>query len=164
MPAVEACADGVDTLDDAGLRDAAAALRLVAGASVQDGKSAVIRGMPDRYVSSQMNGVRLPTADENKRAVEDKYLGPLVKTSMNRCIQCTRCVRFTEEVAGTNDMGMYFRGEDAEITTFLESAVATELSGNVVDLCPVGALLSKPYSFQGRPWEMKKVPIKYLYA
>ncbi|NNC47873.1 MAG: NADH-quinone oxidoreductase subunit G [Sphingomonas sp.] len=96
--------------------------------------------------------------DENKRAVDDKYMGPIVKTAMTRCIQCTRCVRFTEEVAGTHDMGMYFRGEDAEITTFLESAVATELSGNVVDLCPVGALLSKPYAFQARPWEMKKVP------
>ncbi|MBB3763876.1 NADH-quinone oxidoreductase subunit NuoG [Sphingomicrobium lutaoense] len=96
--------------------------------------------------------------DENKRAVEDKYMGPIVKTAMTRCIQCTRCVRFTEEVAGTDEMGMYFRGEDAQITTYLEKAVKSELSGNVVDLCPVGALLSKPYAFEARPWELKKVP------
>ncbi|WP_260484221.1 NADH-quinone oxidoreductase subunit NuoG [Sphingomicrobium flavum] len=96
--------------------------------------------------------------DENKRAVEDKYMGPIVKTSMTRCIQCTRCVRFTEEVAGTDELGMYYRGEDAQITSFLEQAVTSELSGNLVDLCPVGALLSAPYSFEARPWELKKVP------
>jgi NADH-quinone oxidoreductase subunit G len=96
--------------------------------------------------------------DENKRAVDDKYFGPIVKTSMTRCIQCTRCVRFAEEVAGTPEIGMVFRGEDAQITTYLEKAFNSELAGNLVDLCPVGALLSKPYSFEARPWELKKVP------
>jgi NADH-quinone oxidoreductase subunit G len=96
--------------------------------------------------------------DEFKRAVEDKYMGPIVKTAMTRCIQCTRCVRFAEEVAGVPDMGMLFRGEDSQITTYLERAFTSELSGNLVDLCPVGALLSKPYSFEARPWELKKVP------
>ncbi|WP_265570535.1 NADH-quinone oxidoreductase subunit NuoG [Sphingomicrobium nitratireducens] len=95
--------------------------------------------------------------DENKRAVEDKYMGPIVKTAMTRCIQCTRCVRFAEEVAGTPELGMYYRGEDSQITTYLEKAVSSELSGNLVDLCPVGALLSAPYSFEARPWELKKV-------
>ena len=94
---------------------------------------------------------------ENKRAVEDKYIGPLVKTSMNRCIHCTRCVRFTAEVAGTGDMGAIGRGEDMEITTYLESAMASELQGNVADLCPVGALLHKPYAFKARPWELGKI-------
>jgi NADH-quinone oxidoreductase subunit G len=93
---------------------------------------------------------------ENKRAVDDKYMGPLVKTSMNRCIQCTRCVRFTTEVAGVTEMGLLGRGEDVEITTYLEQALTSELSGNVVDLCPVGALTSKPYAFQARPWELVK--------
>ena len=93
---------------------------------------------------------------ENKRAVEDKYIGPLVKTSMNRCIHCTRCVRFTAEVAGTGDMGAIGRGEDMEITTYLETAMSSELQGNVTDLCPVGALLPKPQSFRARPWEMQK--------
>ncbi|QIK95721.1 NADH-quinone oxidoreductase subunit G [Sphingomonas sp. HDW15A] len=96
--------------------------------------------------------------DENKRAVEDKYMGPIVKTAMTRCIQCTRCVRFSDEVAGTPQMGMLFRGEDAQITSYLESALTSELSGNLVDLCPVGALLSRPYSFEARPWELRKVP------
>ncbi|MDQ3080092.1 MAG: NADH-quinone oxidoreductase subunit NuoG [Pseudomonadota bacterium] len=96
--------------------------------------------------------------DEHKRSVEDKYMGPIVKTAMTRCIQCTRCVRFAEEVAGVPDMGMLFRGEDSQITTYLERAFTSELSGNLVDLCPVGALLSKPYSFEARPWELKKVP------
>src|SRR5436190_6200627 len=96
--------------------------------------------------------------DENKRAVDDKYFGPIVKTSMNRCIQCTRCVRFADEVAGTLEIGMLFRGEDAQITTYLEHAFHSELAGNLVDLCPVGALLSKPYSFEARPWELRKVP------
>jgi NADH-quinone oxidoreductase subunit G len=93
---------------------------------------------------------------ENKRAVEDKYIGPLVRTSMNRCIHCTRCVRFTAEVAGTGDMGAIGRGEDMEITTYLETAMGSELQGNVADLCPVGALLPKPYSFKARPWELTK--------
>ena len=93
---------------------------------------------------------------ENKRAVEDKYMGPLVKTSMNRCIQCTRCVRFTTEVAGITELGAIGRGEDLEITTYLERSLSSELSGNVVDLCPVGALTSKPYAFIARPWELIK--------
>jgi NADH-quinone oxidoreductase subunit G len=95
---------------------------------------------------------------ENKRAVEDKYIGPLVKTAMTRCIHCTRCVRFTAEVAGTGDMGAIGRGEDMEITTYLESAMSSELQGNVTDLCPVGALLPKPQSFRARPWEVQKTP------
>jgi NADH-quinone oxidoreductase subunit G len=95
---------------------------------------------------------------ENKRAVEDKYIGPLVRTSMNRCIHCTRCVRFTAEVAGTGDMGATGRGEDMEITTYLETAMRSELQGNIADLCPVGALLPKPYSFKARSWELVKTP------
>ncbi len=93
---------------------------------------------------------------ENKRAVEDKYIGALVKTSMNRCIHCTRCVRFTTEVAGVPELGAIGRGEDMEITTYLEQAMSSELQSNVVDLCPVGALTSKPYSFIARPWELNK--------
>ena len=93
---------------------------------------------------------------ENKRAVEDKYIGPLVKTIMNRCIHCTRCVRFTTEVAGISELGLIGRGEDAEITTYLEHAMSSELQGNVIDLCPVGALTSRPYAFQARPWELGK--------
>src|ERR1700709_2581872 len=93
---------------------------------------------------------------ENKRAVEDKYIGPLVKTSMNRCIHCTRCVRFTAEVAGTGDMGAIGRGEDMGRPTHLETAMGSELQGNVADLCPVGALLPKPQSFRARPWELQK--------
>ena len=92
---------------------------------------------------------------ENKRAVENKYMGPLIKTQMNRCIQCTRCVRFATEVAGVPDLGLTGRGEDVEITTYLEKAFSSELSGNVVDLCPVGALTSKPYSYTSRPWELR---------
>ena len=94
--------------------------------------------------------------NEPKRAVDDKHIGPLVKTVMTRCIQCTRCVRFVAEVAGTEDMGLASRGEDAEITTYLESSLTSELSGNVIDLCPVGALTSKPYAFNARPWELRK--------
>ena len=90
---------------------------------------------------------------ENKRAVEDKYIGALVKTSMNRCIQCTRCVRFVTEVAGVPELGAIGRGEDMEITSYLESALTSELQANVVDLCPVGALTSKPTAFHARPWE-----------
>ena len=93
---------------------------------------------------------------ENKRAVEDKYIGPLVKTIMTRCIHCTRCVRFTTEVAGISELGLIGRGEDAEITTYLEQAMTSELQGNVIDLCPVGALTAKPYAFQARPWELTK--------
>jgi NADH-quinone oxidoreductase subunit G len=93
---------------------------------------------------------------ENKRAVEDKFIGPLVKTVMNRCIHCTRCVRFTTEVAGVSELGAIGRGEDMEITTYLEKAMSSELQGNVIDLCPVGALTSKPYEFHARPWELSK--------
>jgi NADH-quinone oxidoreductase subunit G len=93
---------------------------------------------------------------ENKRAVEEKFMGPLIKTVMTRCIQCTRCVRFISEVAGQSEIGLISRGEDVEITTYLEQAVTSELSGNVIDLCPVGALTSKPYAFEARPWELVK--------
>ncbi|KZL19070.1 NADH-quinone oxidoreductase subunit NuoG [Pseudovibrio sp. Ad37] len=93
---------------------------------------------------------------ENKRAVENKYVGPLVKTIMTRCIHCTRCVRFTTEVAGVSELGLIGRGEDAEITTYLEEALSSELQGNVIDLCPVGALTSRPYEFNARPWELVK--------
>jgi NADH-quinone oxidoreductase subunit G len=101
-------------------------------------------------------GVDASRYHENKRAVEDKYIGALVKTIMNRCIHCTRCVRFTTEVAGVPELGAIGRGEDMEITTYLESAMTSELQGNVVDLCPVGALTSKPYAFTARPWELNK--------
>jgi NADH-quinone oxidoreductase subunit G len=101
-------------------------------------------------------GVDSSRYQENKRAVEDKYLGALVKTSMNRCIQCTRCVRFATEVAGVPELGAIGRGEDMEITSYLEQAMMSELQGNVVDLCPVGALTSKPYAFAARPWELGK--------
>ncbi|HET8611738.1 MAG TPA: NADH-quinone oxidoreductase subunit NuoG [Sphingomonas sp.] len=94
--------------------------------------------------------------EENKRAVTDKYMGPIVKTIMTRCIQCTRCIRFAEEVAGVEEIGAVYRGENMQITTYLEKAVTSELSGNVVDLCPVGALTSKPYAFEARPWELHK--------
>jgi len=93
---------------------------------------------------------------ENKRAVKDKYMGPVVETVMTRCIHCTRCVRFATEVAGVPQLGATGRGEDMEITTYLEGALSSELSGNVVDLCPVGALTSKPYAFNARPWELRK--------
>jgi NADH-quinone oxidoreductase subunit G len=93
---------------------------------------------------------------ENKRAVTDKYLGPLIKTAMNRCIHCTRCVRFTTEVAGVEDLGAIWRGEDMEITSYLEKALGSELQGNAADLCPVGALTHKPEAFNYRPWELSK--------
>jgi NADH-quinone oxidoreductase subunit G len=101
-------------------------------------------------------GVDSSRYHENKRAVEDKYIGPLVKTIMNRCIHCTRCIRFSAEVAGVPELGAIGRGEDMEITTYLEHAMSSELQGNVVDLCPVGALTSKPYAFAARPWELAK--------
>jgi NADH-quinone oxidoreductase subunit G len=101
-------------------------------------------------------GVDTTRFAENKRAVEDKFIGPLVKTQMNRCIQCTRCVRFTTEVAGVPDLGAIGRGEDMEITSYLERAMASEMQGNVIDLCPVGALTSKPYAYKARPWELTK--------
>jgi NADH-quinone oxidoreductase subunit G len=96
--------------------------------------------------------------DENKRAVTEKYMGPIVKTVMTRCIHCTRCVRFSEEIAGVESIGALFRGENMQITSYLEQAVNSELSGNVVDLCPVGALTAKPYAFEARPWELTKTP------
>ena len=101
-------------------------------------------------------GVDTSRYDENKRAVEDKHIGPLVKTTMTRCIQCTRCVRFSTEVAGVTDLGLIGRGEDVEITSYLEAAMTSELQGNIIDLCPVGALTSKPYEFKARPWELNK--------
>ena len=94
--------------------------------------------------------------DEHKRAVTDKYMGPLIKTTMTRCIHCTRCVRFSEEVAGVDEIGALYRGENTQITTYLEHAAKHELSANVIDLCPVGALTSRPYAFEARPWELKK--------
>ena len=93
---------------------------------------------------------------ENKRSVKDKYMGPLIKTHMTRCIHCTRCIRFATEVAGVSEIGAIGRGENTEITTYLEKSMVSELSGNVIDLCPVGALTSKPYAFEARPWELKK--------
>ncbi|MDQ0345735.1 NADH-quinone oxidoreductase subunit NuoG [Ancylobacter vacuolatus] len=101
-------------------------------------------------------GVDTSRYAENKRAVEDKYIGPLIKTSMTRCIQCTRCVRFTTEVAGVAELGAIGRGEDMEITTYLEAALSSELQGNVADLCPVGALTQRPYAYHARPWELSK--------
>ena len=95
--------------------------------------------------------------DLNKRSVNEKHMGPLIKTHMNRCIHCTRCVRFSEEVAGVSEIGAINRGENMEITTFLENTIDSEMSGNVIDLCPVGALTSKPYSYEARPWELNKV-------
>lgn len=94
--------------------------------------------------------------NETKRSVKDKELGPIVKTVMTRCIQCTRCIRFCDEIGGTNDLGLINRGEDVEVGPYIEKNIATELSGNLVDICPVGALTSKPYAFTARPWELKK--------
>ncbi len=94
--------------------------------------------------------------EENKRAVKDKYMGPLVKTQMTRCIHCTRCVRFITDVAGVEELGAVHRGEHMEISTYVEKSLTSELSGNIIDLCPVGALTSKPYAFKARPWELRK--------
>jgi NADH-quinone oxidoreductase subunit G len=113
-------------------------------------------GECDLQDQSMAYGIDSSRFIENKRAVEDKYLGALVKTSMNRCIQCTRCVRFATEVAGVPELGAIGRGEDMEITTYLETAMHSELQGNVVDICPVGALTSKPYAFVARSWELDK--------
>ena len=95
--------------------------------------------------------------EENKRAVKDKYLGPLVKTIMTRCIHCTRCIRFATEIAGVPELGATSRGENMEVGTYVEKALTSELSGNLIDICPVGALTSKPYAFAARPWELRKV-------
>ena len=116
-------------------------------------------GECDLQDQSMAYGIDASRFHENKRAVEDKYLGALVKTSMNRCIQCTRCVRFATEVAGVPELGAIGRGEDMEITTYLELAMTSELQANVVDICPVGALTSKPYAFAARPWELNKTEL-----
>ncbi len=110
--------------------------------------------LQDQAVAYGRGGSRY--ARENKRAVTEKYMGPLIKTIMTRCIHCTRCVRFSEEIAGVDEIGALYRGEDMQITTYLEQAAAHELSANVIDLCPVGALTSRPYAFEARPWELKK--------
>ncbi len=101
-------------------------------------------------------GINKSRYKENKRAVDNKNIGPLVKTTMTRCIHCTRCVRFTSEVAGTEELGAIHRGENMEITTYLEKGMSSELQGNIIDLCPVGALTSKPYEYHARPWELTK--------
>ncbi len=113
-------------------------------------------GECDLQDQSMMYGRGATRYEENKRAVTEKYMGPLIKTVMTRCIHCTRCVRFSEEIAGVDEIGAVGRGEDMQITTYLEQAVEHELSANVIDLCPVGALTSRPYAFEARPWELKK--------
>ena len=113
-------------------------------------------GECDLQDQSMYYGVDKSRFIENKRQVKEKYMGPLIKTQMTRCIHCTRCVRFATEVAGVPEIGAIGRGENMEITTYLEKAMESELSANVIDLCPVGALTSKPYAFEARPWELKK--------
>ena len=113
-------------------------------------------GECDLQDQSMYYGVDKSRFVENKRQVKEKYMGPLIKTQMTRCIHCTRCVRFATEVAGVPEIGAVGRGENMEITTYLEKAMESELSANVIDLCPVGALTSKPYAFEARPWELKK--------
>ena len=113
-------------------------------------------GECDLQDQSMFYGIDKSRFKENKRAVPGKNMGPLIKTQMTRCIHCTRCVRFATEVAGVPELGAIGRGEDMQITTYLEQSVQSELSGNVIDLCPVGALTSKPYVFEARPWELKK--------
>ena len=113
-------------------------------------------GECDLQDQSMYYGVDKSRFVENKRQVKEKYMGPLIKTQMTRCIHCTRCVRFATEVAGVPEIGAIGRGENMEITTYLEQAMESELSANVIDLCPVGALTSKPYAFEARPWELKK--------
>tara|TARA_B100000963_G_C22616487_1_gene667614 strand:- start:597 stop:2633 length:2037 start_codon:yes stop_codon:yes gene_type:complete len=113
-------------------------------------------GECDLQDQSMFYGIDKSRFKENKRAVPDKYMGPLIKTQMTRCIHCTRCIRFATEIAGVPELGAIGRGEDMQITTYLEQSIQSELSGNVIDLCPVGALTSKPYIFEARPWELKK--------
>ena len=113
-------------------------------------------GECDLQDQSMFYGVDKSRYKENKRYVPEKYMGPLIKTQMTRCIHCTRCIRFATEVAGVPELGAVGRGEDMQITTYLEKAMESELSANVIDLCPVGALTSKPYVFEARPWELKK--------
>jgi len=113
-------------------------------------------GECDLQDQSVSYGIGESRYDENKRAVDEKFMGPLIKTTMTRCIHCTRCVRFATEVAGVEELGAVGRGEHMEITTYLEQTLHSEVSGNVIDLCPVGALTSRPYAFEARPWELKK--------
>ena len=113
-------------------------------------------GECDLQDQSMFYGVDKSRYKENKREVSEKNMGPLIKTQMTRCIHCTRCIRFATEIAGVTEIGALGRGEDMEITTYLEQSMQSELSANVVDLCPVGALTSKPYVFEARPWELKK--------
>ena len=113
-------------------------------------------GECDLQDQSMYYGIDKSRFKENKRTVPDKNMGPLIKTQMTRCIHCTRCIRFATEIAGVPELGAIGRGEDMQITTYLEKSVQSELSGNVIDLCPVGALTSKPYVFEARPWELKK--------
>jgi len=113
-------------------------------------------GECDLQDQSMYYGIDKSRFIENKRQVKEKYMGPLIKTQMTRCIHCTRCVRFATEVAGVPEIGAIGRGENMEITTYLEKAMESELSANVIDLCPVGALTSQPYAFEARPWELKK--------
>ena len=113
-------------------------------------------GECDLQDQSMFYGVDKSRYNENKRQVPEKYMGPLIKTQMTRCIHCTRCIRFATEIAGVPELGAIGRGEDMQITTYLEKSMESELSANVIDLCPVGALTSKPYVFEARPWELKK--------
>jgi len=113
-------------------------------------------GECDLQDQSMFYGIDKSRFKENKRFVPEKNKGPLIKTQMTRCIHCTRCIRFATEVAGVSEIGAIGRGEDTQITTYLEKSMESELSGNVIDLCPVGALTSKPYVFEARPWELKK--------
>ena len=113
-------------------------------------------GECDLQDQSMFYGIDKSRFKENKRDVPDKYMGPLIKTQMTRCIHCTRCIRFATEIAGVPELGAIGRGEDMQISTYLEKSMESELSANVIDLCPVGALTSKPYVFEARPWELKK--------
>ncbi len=113
-------------------------------------------GECDLQDQSMFYGIDKSRFKENKRVVPDKNMGPIIKTQMTRCIHCTRCIRFATEIAGVPELGAIGRGEDMQITTYLEKSIQSELSGNVIDLCPVGALTSKPYVFEARPWELKK--------
>ena len=113
-------------------------------------------GECDLQDQSMFYGIDKSRYKENKRYVPEKYMGPLIKTQMTRCIHCTRCIRFATEIAGVTELGAIGRGEDMQITTYLEKSMDSELSANVIDLCPVGALTSKPYVFEARPWELKK--------
>ena len=113
-------------------------------------------GECDLQDQSMFYGLDKSRYNENKRQVPEKYMGPLIKTQMTRCIHCTRCIRFATEIAGVPELGAIGRGEDMQITTYLEKSMESELSANVIDLCPVGALTSKPYVFEARPWELKK--------